>query len=64
MGEILEFRPKEATLSRTEKPMTPAEIFIFPGVRIERKGFSLADRLYMPEKRARKSCRSRQKSKE
>ena len=26
-------------------PMGPAEIVIFPGIRIERHGFSLADRL-------------------
>jgi len=60
MGEILEYRPKEPEAVRSIKPSAPAEIFIFPGVRIERKGFSLADRLYSPAK----SVQSGQKSKE
>jgi len=60
MGEILEYRPKAPEGVRSVKPTAPAEIFIFPGVRIERKGFSLADRLNSPGK----SVLSGQKSKE
>jgi len=65
MGEVLDFRLKETSASQTDKPTSPAEIFIFPGVRIERRSFSLADRLYAPTKSsARASCQSGQKTKE
>jgi len=64
VGEVLKFHLKENPGSRSDVPPGSAEIFIFPGVRIERKSFSLADRLYSPSKPAQKSCQPRQKSKE
>ncbi len=64
VGEVLKFRLKENPVDHTDLPTTPAEIFIFSGVRIERRDFSLADRLYSSSKPAGKSCRPRQKSKE
>lgn len=64
MGEILKFQLKETSAGKTDKPAVSAEIFIFPGVRIERRRFSLADRLYSSSKPVHKSCQSRQKSKE
>jgi len=64
VGEVLKFRLKENSSGRAEAPCAPAEIFIFPGVRIERKDFSLADRLYSSPKSAQKSYQPRQKSKE
>ncbi len=64
MGEVLDFRLKETSTNQTGKPISPAEIFIFPGVRIERRSFSLADRLYTPTKSARTSSQSGQKTKE
>ncbi len=64
VGEVLKFRLKENSNGRTDAPQAPAEIFIFPGVRIERKDFSLADRLFSPAKPVQNSCQSRQKSKE
>ena len=64
MGEILKFRPRETPAGKTEKPTAPAEIFIFPGVRIERRGFSLADRLYSASKPERVSSQSGHKLKE
>lgn len=64
MGEILKFQPRTLSTSAAERLTAPAEVFIFPGVRIERKGFSLADRLFTPSKRAHKPCQSRQKTKE
>lgn len=53
MGTILTFprdrlRPKAASFHEG-----PAEILIFPGVRIERYDFSLADRLPPPRRRGR-----------
>jgi len=64
MGVVLEFRPKETSVNQVDRPTASAEIFIFPGVRIERRSFSLADRLYSSSSPARKSGQSRHKSKE
>mgnify|MGYP003628253514 CR=1 FL=1 len=64
MGVVLEFRPKETSVAQVDRPTTSAEVFIFPGVRIERRGFSLADRLYASSSPARKSGQSGQKPKE
>lgn len=44
MAEILEFRP--APIDRERASLVgPCEVVIFPGVRIERDAFSLADRV-------------------
>ena len=64
MGEILEFRLAEKDSNQPDKLPDTAAVYIFPGVRIERKEFSLADRLYSASEPGRKSCQPRQKSKE
>ena len=55
MGTILTF-PRDR-LPQSAKPVHsgPAEIVIFPGIRIERYDFSLADRLPPPRRRGRPS---------
>lgn len=45
MADILEFRATARCIAQREQPSGSAEIVIFPGVRIERESFSLADRL-------------------
>lgn len=64
MGVVLEFRPKETSGGEIDGSNASAEVFIFPGVRIERRGFSLADRLYPSANPARQIKQSVQKSKE
>lgn len=64
MGVVLEFRPKETSGGQVDGSNASAEVFIFPGVRIERRSFSLADRLYSPPNPARQTKQSGQKSKE
>ena len=55
MGTILTF-PRDRVPQRAAKAHEgPAEIVIFPGVRIERYDFSLADRLPPPRRRGRPS---------
>jgi hypothetical protein len=55
MGTILTF-PRDLVQQRTGQALHgPAEIVIFPGVRIERYDFSLADRLPPPRRRGRPS---------
>lgn len=55
MGTILTF-PRDRTSQKTGRAHEgPAEIVIFPGVRIERYDFSLADRLPPPRRRGRPS---------
>ncbi len=60
MGVVLEFRPKETSGGQVDGSNASAEVFIFPGVRIERKCFSLADRLYSPPTSARQTKKTRQ----
>jgi hypothetical protein len=53
MGTILTF-PRDRMQSKAASfHEGPAEILIFPGVRIERYDFSLADRLPPPRRRGR-----------
>ncbi|MBK1870013.1 hypothetical protein [Taklimakanibacter albus] len=55
MGTILTF-PRDRVPQRAAKAHEgSAEIVIFPGVRIERYDFSLADRLPPPRRRGRPS---------
>lgn len=55
MGTILTF-PRDRLLQSAKVAHSgPAEIVIFPGVRIERYDFSLADRLPPPRRRGRPS---------
>lgn len=60
MGVVLEFRPKETSGVEIDGSNASAEVFIFPGVRIERKCFSLADRLYSSPNSARQTKKTRQ----
>ena len=67
MGVVLEFRPKKTSDGKVDGSNVSAEVFIFPGVRIERRSFSLADRLYAspnPARQTKQSRQSGQKSKE
>lgn len=64
MGVVLEFRPKETSGKIVDGSNASAEVFIFPGVRIERRSFSLADRLYASPNPAHQIKQSVQKSKE
>ncbi|HTN96653.1 MAG TPA: hypothetical protein VL101_06730 [Nordella sp.] len=55
MGTILTF-PRDRVPQRADRAHEgPAEIVIFPGVRIERYDFSLADRLPPQRRRGRPS---------
>ncbi len=60
MGVVLEFRPKETSGGQIDGSNVSAEVFIFPGVRIERRSFSLADRLYAPPSAASQTKKTRQ----
>jgi len=60
MATILEFPYARQRMAQENAARLPAEIVIFPGVRIERSDFNLADRLSpglrrKPEIRNRKS---------
>ncbi len=55
MGTILTFPRDRLQLRQDHAHAGPAEIVIFPGVRIERYDFSLADRLPPPRRRGRPS---------
>ena len=45
MAEIIEFPHGREISRRRGKKSAPAQVIIFPGVRIERREFSLGDRL-------------------
>lgn len=52
MAKILKFEPREylgLEQENRDQPSGPADIVIFPGVRVERKAFKLSDRLDDPE---------------
>lgn len=55
MGTILTFPRDRLRQSAKAAHEGPAEIVIFPGIRIERYDFSLADRLPPPRRRGRPS---------
>ncbi|QIG49624.1 hypothetical protein G5V57_19045 [Nordella sp. HKS 07] len=55
MGTILTFPRDRVPQPARAAHEGPAEILIFPGVRIERYDFSLADRLPPPRRRGRPS---------
>lgn len=55
MGTILTFPRDRLPQSARQNLSGPAEIVIFPGIRIERYDFSLADRLPPPRRRGRPS---------
>jgi hypothetical protein len=44
MTKILEFPQARAIAKSKREKLGPAEIFIFPGVRIERREYNLSDR--------------------
>ena len=45
MADILEFDRRDTRKRRQGRKPGPADVIIFPGVRIEREEFSLADRV-------------------
>lgn len=45
MSNIIDFSPRKKRVFDAETRTEPAEVLIFPGIRVERKNFSLADRL-------------------
>ena len=49
-AEIIEFSPSQEGLRRKRRNIASAQIIIFPGVRIERREYSLGDRL--PKRRS------------
>jgi hypothetical protein len=55
MGTILTFPRDPLRQSARTVHQGPAEIVIFPGIRIERYDFNLADRLPPPRRRGRPS---------
>lgn len=63
MGEILKFRPAEKTVDCPGKLSRPAKVYIFPGVRIERKEVSTVEDRFSAEA-SDDARRSQQKSKE
>ncbi len=58
MAEIVELQAFENQRPRRRNVVGTAEVVIFPGVRIERTGINLADRLMRP-KRAMLNTRAR-----
>lgn len=48
MAEIVELQAYQRDGDKRRQRAVPAEVVIFPGVRIERQTFSLADRLAKP----------------
>jgi hypothetical protein len=54
MATILQFPQLRSSIGHENAMPTPAEILIFPGVRIERNAFNLADRI-VPARRRRRS---------
>ena len=60
MAEIVELQAYQRKTGARRDFAAPAEIVIFPGVRIERQTFSLADRLGKPnDVRTRSSATGR-----
>ena len=55
MAEIVELQAFQRKTGSRHRSAAPAEVVIFPGVRIERQTFSLADRLAKPKDRAKRS---------
>ena len=50
MAEIVELKASKHKRAAKRRPAGPAHVIIFPGVRIERQNFSLADRLAKPHR--------------
>ena len=44
-AEITEFPRSDGNMKRKRRRLAPAQVIIFPGVRIERREYSLGDRL-------------------
>lgn len=55
MATILEFPQPRFKAAQSQAMRTEAEIVIFPGVRVERSEFNLADRLNSNRRRRRPS---------
>ena len=52
-ADIIQFRPEPKRKGRKKRLLAPAQVIIFPGVRIERREYSLADRLPMGTRKTR-----------
>ena len=52
-AEIIEFRPGPERKGPKKRRLAPAQVIIFPGVRIERREYSLADRLPVGTRKSR-----------
>ncbi|MCP5084399.1 MAG: hypothetical protein GY948_22140 [Alphaproteobacteria bacterium] len=52
-ADIIEFRPVPERKGLKKRRLAPAQVIIFPGVRIERRKYSLADRLPMGSRKTR-----------
>ena len=52
MKDVIEFPMNRTTKPKIAEGRAPAEVVIFPGVRIERPGFNLADRITPSNSRA------------
>ncbi len=52
-ADIIEFRPESQRKGPKKRRLAPAQVIIFPGVRIERREYSLADRLPMGSRKTR-----------
>ena len=52
-AEIIEFRPEPERKGPKKRRLAPAQVIIFPGVRIERREYSLADRLPVGTRKSR-----------
>jgi hypothetical protein len=59
MATILEFPPPRLRIANDGQMRVPAEIVIFPGVRIERSEFNLADRVPVARRNRKPEIRSR-----
>ncbi|MGI9415817.1 MAG: hypothetical protein ACR2PM_19230 [Hyphomicrobiales bacterium] len=55
MAEIVELKTSQYRRAARRRPAGPAHVVIFPGVRIERQKFSLADRLDKPRQASARS---------
>ncbi len=52
-ADIIEFRPAPERKRPKERRTAPAQVIIFPGVRIERREYSLGDRLPVGSRKSR-----------
>lgn len=59
MAEVLKFPVAKVRPAKRTKKGDPAEVLIFPGIRIERGEFSLSDRISPAGRKRTRSSRAR-----